>query len=706
MNRANLEDRERQHDCERQNRVEDKLRILQRLIMRGETLVFVLGVMFASSAMSQEVVGIQVTPHQFSDQMRWRRPPKAELSAKIELYVKNTTSSDVVLSSDQPPTFDGKSTSKMLSDSEWAWHDTPSSWLDGHVTLPPESLTVFTINGKSAAWGIGTKHQLQMGSTVAESVAATEFAIEQPVSWLSAVTFLSVDEQANESDSVRPNKIVVHLANNGEKPLQILSVKLWLPKPGSSHHIFHPAREFDELDCFPSHGVISAKSKGGFTLMCERLPLTYTVVELRVKPQGGKTESLWAHLRIRREVFDISGGWVASKINGRNSLAIDDYLAILKRMHINTGQIQEVAGYTDNPDQYKKLPLKRFNRLWPLDRYDTDSMLPSIHAVEFLGEPQYGGGRPVAPQEVWKKLAPYQASRLPTSLTLSEEHSWRYYAGLSDYPHYDAYRVTAPAADSWRAYDRWGGDRIRWGAPLETIGVMTRSLRELSRPRPIAYWSQGAHDGWKSRWNPRRSSPTPDELRAQAWHGLANRITSLYWFNLSLKSLVAFPDLIEPITRVNREIRMLDELFLNGDAYEYRRTDDGWDLSPIASATAVLMVANDLRYRADIPKREFVFPSRDANFEFKRPDWLAEPLVVFRVDADGTHDVTHTTSDGSIELEDRVHVAGIYLATTDISLRSRIDTSHATLIELEKSTLFDPAKNANDLARLKQYALE
>jgi hypothetical protein len=39
------------------------------------------------------------------------------------------------------------------------------------------------------------------------------------------------------------------------------------------------------------------------------------------------------------------------------------------------------------------------NRLQPFERYDTDAMLPRIHAVEFLGEPQYGGGKPVAPQE-------------------------------------------------------------------------------------------------------------------------------------------------------------------------------------------------------------------------------------------------------------------------------------------------------------------
>lgn len=84
--------------------------------------------------------------------------------------------------------------------------------------------------------------------------------------------------------------------------------------------------------------------------------------------------------------------------------------------------------------------MKLFNRLWPLDQWDTDDWLPKIHAVEFLGEPQDRVGRPVAPQEVFAELLPYRTSRLATSVTN--------YAGLSDYPHYDAYRVVAPAANS------------------------------------------------------------------------------------------------------------------------------------------------------------------------------------------------------------------------------------------------------------------
>ncbi|MFM8327874.1 MAG: hypothetical protein ACKN9U_23680, partial [Pirellulaceae bacterium] len=148
---------------------------------------------------------------------------------------------------------------------------------------------------------------------------------------------------------------------------------------------------------------------------------------------------------------------------------------------------------------------------------------------------------------------------------------WRHYAGLSDYPHFDAYRVVAPAADSWRQYDRWGDRRISWGAPLETIGVLTRSLRDLSRPVSIAAWSQGPHAGWGGFLDGRRRrSPTPAELRSQALHALASRITSLYWFNLSRKSLLKFPDTWDAMRRVGREIQMMAPSLLDGDAAYYQ----------------------------------------------------------------------------------------------------------------------------------------
>ncbi len=70
-------------------------------------------------------------------------------------------------------------------------------------------------------------------------------------------------------------------------------------------------------------------------------------------------------------------------------------------------------------------------------------------------------------------------------MTHSEERIWRYYAGLSDYPHFDAYRVVAPAADNCD-FTSVGTDKtITWGAPLETIGNLCRSQRELNRPHAM-----------------------------------------------------------------------------------------------------------------------------------------------------------------------------------------------------------------------------
>ncbi len=298
---------------------------------------------------------------------------------------------------------------------------------------------------------------------------------------------------------------------------------------------------------------------------------------------------------------------------------------------------------------------------------------------------------------------------MPTSVTHSEERVWRYYAGLADFPHYDAYRVTAPAPDSWGSYDRWGGEKICWGAVLETIGDMTRSLRDLNRPRPIAYWSQGAHDGWGG-WvgfaGRKRTSPTPDELRAQAYHALAQRITSLYWFNLSLKSLVKFRDLIEPITRVNREIRLLEEFLLAGDAFEYRREDRGghpsWDLASVTGPNGALLFALDLEYTPEKEDKVFKFAPRNGTFNFRLPSYLRQPADVFRLDADGTHDVEFLFVDGRLQVNDRVTVAGIYVAAPGTGLREQLQQRHAELIRQEKSFGFDPATQDRDFQTLQQ----
>ena len=590
-----------------------------------------------SQACAADLVGVSVIPHSIETSMRYRQPLDPELSARVQIFIKGPAT---------PTTFDGRTPAELLASDEWAWHD-----LGAAVQAPEEALTVWSFNGKSSRWGVGKQFALQ-----GVGLQAVNVPIQSPEVWISAATFLASD------NGLQPDSVVVHLANESTQELRVNSLRLWLPKDSTSWQILWPQEPL------PVTTSVPPKDKGFVKCRVPRLPLAYAALELDTN-----AGPIWAHLRIKREAFDISGGWVGDHLTSAS------YLQLLAHLHVNTGHIGSVPGYTDNPALYDRWPLKLFNKLEPLTSYDTDAWLPKIHAVEFLGEPQYGGGRPVPPQEVFDALLPYRASRLATSLTHSEERIWRWYAGLSDFPHYDAYRVVAPSPDAWGLYDRWGGRKILWGAPLETIGDMCRSLRKLNRPMPCAYWSQGPADGWGGGFDGRkRRSPTPDELRAQALHALSTRITSLYWFNLSLKSLLKFPDTWEPIKRVGREIRMLEPFFLEGDAYRFeRRRRDGepdWDLASVAAPDAAVLFALDTAYTAHKKDNVFAFGApRTAVFTFELPPWLRGATDVFRVDADGIHEVKWRVEENGVVIDDTRSRDAIYLATKSPSLRTAVE---------------------------------
>ncbi|MBM3995124.1 MAG: hypothetical protein FJ303_13375 [Planctomycetes bacterium] len=613
--------------------------------------------LFASAvaAPGAEIVGVTVTPHVIAESMQYRRPRDPDLAAKVQLFVKGPA---------VPGTFEGKTPAELLKAGKWAWHDLATA------QKPPDgALAVWTFNGKSKQWGVGKKFGLD-----SEGLGKLTVPIEAPTRWISTINFLA------PLGKVEPDTVVIHLANDSDKPLRVTSLRWWLPKERKDWQVLwpQPAKAVE--------GVIPPRDRGFVKIQADKpFPLTYAAVEVTTD-QG----PLWEHLRVKREAFDIGGGWVA------DNLKHEPYLKLLSRLHINMGQIQGVPGYTDQPKLYDRYPIKLCNRLWPLEEWDTDAWLPKIHAVEFLGEPQYGGGRPMPPQEVFDKFLPYRASRLPTSVTHSEERVWRFYAGLSDYPHYDAYRVVAPAADAWRQYDRWGGKRISWGAPLETIGDMCRSLRELNRPMPCAYWSQGPHDGWGGGFltGRARRSPTPDELRSQAIHALSTRITSLYWFNLSLKALRKFPDTWEPIARVGREIRMLEPFFLEGDAYRFERLKkDGkpdWDLASVAAPEAVVLFANDLSYTPDPKQSTFVFGDpRAVSFRFVLPPWLRKADDVFRVDADGMHEVKWKADGDAVVIEDRRSRDAIYIATRSKEVRTGVEQRRQAALKREKANAIE-----------------
>ena len=645
--------------------------------------------------------GVTVTPHRQSQDMRYRKETDFSLGARTQIFVQNTSLSPVSVKPDTDIRLRGRTPKALLEADEWAWYDFPDAWEDPLI-LAPDALTVWTWNGKRASWGVDTQADLKVSIPGQETESeACKISLAEPKLWLSAVTFLGA------KNNPFPDRLIFHVANQTDTALHVEACRLWLPMDNGTWRVLLAGKWHEDLQTFPSDGVIPANDRGGAIIETGKLPLTYTALEVRLRDDQNNPVTLWAHVRIKRELFDISGGWVSSKAREGSTLTHEPFLKTLKRMHLNTAHIGEVRGYTDNPDLYAKYPLKRFNKLADLERYDTDAMLREIHAVEFLGEPQYGGGRPVPPMAVWRKLTPYQGSRLATTVTHSEERIWRFYAGLSDYPHYDAYRVTAPAADSWRSYDRWGDERIRWGAPLEGIGIMTRSLRELNRPASIAYWSQGASNGWRGYG--RRSSPTPEELRAQAYHALAARITSLYWFNLSLESILKFPDLIEPITWVGREIRLLEDYYLEGDATHYERINrsgkPAWDVSVVAGPQGTVLFALDLDYQVDPEDKVFMFNApRDAVIDFELPAYARSPLTVFRVNAHEVTSVPFNVTQMGIRVRGKFGDVNVFVATRERDAEKTLEARRKTLIALEHAFEFDPAHNSTDLEQLRAIA--
>jgi len=645
--------------------------------------------------------GVTVTPHLQSHEMRYRQAADFSLGARTQLFIHNVSDSPLPLEPDTDIHLRGRTPKELLEADEWAWYDFPDAWKEQPITLPPKAMTVWTWNGKHQEWGVGTNADISIrlpGKD--EATAQFQIPIEQPQVWLSAVTFLG------KKENPFPDRLIFHVVNQKEGQLKLESCRLWLPDNNSNWRVLLPQEWKSNLETFPKNGAIPSGDRGGATVATGVLPLTYTALEVRLRDAKNDPVTLWAHLRIKREVFDISGGWVSSKVNGHSTLTFEPYLMTLAGMHINTGHIGEVGGYTDNPELYLRYPLKRFNKLADFKRYDTDPMLKHIHAVEFLGEPQYGGGHPVPPMDVWRQLAPYQSNRLITTVTHSEERIWRFYAGLSDYPHYDAYRVCAPSPDSWRQYERWGEERIRWGAPLETIGEMTRSLRELNRPASIAYWSQGAHSGWDRYGGRERTSPTPEELRAQAYHALAARITSLYWFNLSLESILKFPDLIEPIRMVGREIRLLEDYYLEGDAYHHERlAKEGrpdWDVSVIASPRGAVLFALDLNYKPDTVEKVFRFePPRDAVITFPLPTYLRKPVKVLKINSSEITSIPFELTTDGIRIKAEFSDVNVFLTTYQNEVLTALEKRRKELEAFEDSFGFDPARNSTDLEQLK-----
>jgi hypothetical protein len=647
---------------------------------------------------SLSVAGMNVVPHSIEVTMKYAKKHSKDRSEWVLLFVKNEGKNPVTIDSTLKLTINGKPPGEWRRKGKLAWHGFPEDMPNEAYPLPPGALCVWQLNGKNRRWLKGGAFDLVSDK---KGLLNANLRPDSPKTYISRVLF-------GGGAGLYPSDCTIHLVNDQLTEVTIEEIVYWLPDEKGSKHALLPSLRVQKMDTYPSGKKLAGQARGILSVTGQQFLLCNVAVEVRLKNADGQAFSIWAFQKIRKESFDISGGWVNYPIGGQSSITVEPFLQTLRSLHINTAHYNGAKGYSDQRQPgglFEKYPLKFFGHLLPVAAFDQDSILPLVHGLEIMGEPQYGGGTPVPPQKVWQELQPFSSSRMPTTLTHSEERIWRFYAGLSDYPHYDAYRVSAPAADVWTKYDRWGGQRIAWGSPLEGIGAMTRSLRNLNRPWPIAYWSQGPHEGWEVYGGRQRTSPTPSELRSQAYHALANGITSLYWFNLSWKSMAMFPDCLAPMQRVGREIKLLEGYYLKADLATYRQTSENgrplWDLTTLVSPDAALLFALDLDYKADPVTKTFIFKGEgQASFEFDLPNWLGSNWVLVKIGENGPERIPHEKlASQRLRLTDQVAEVGIYLVLTKEKALDDLKQKYLQLLDFERNIGFDPAKNPTDFQR-------
>jgi hypothetical protein len=183
--------------------------------MRELAVLMFMSVCGRACLSAAEIVGTSVIPHRMESAMRYRKPPDPDLAARMQLFIKGPAT---------PRTFSGSTPSELLAAGEWAWHDLATA-----VPAPEGALTVWSFNGKSSRWGCGQLFPMQ-----ADGLLDQDMVIKAPESWISAATFLSSD------GAPQPDRVLIHVVNDSDAPLELRQLRLWLPIDGPTWQTLWP----------------------------------------------------------------------------------------------------------------------------------------------------------------------------------------------------------------------------------------------------------------------------------------------------------------------------------------------------------------------------------------------------------------------------------------------------------------------------------
>ena len=654
-----------------------------------------------------EILGVSVLPHTKSGNIEYNitdsNSTNNNIGAVVHIYLKNNTDEIIY-----PQVKLGGKTACEYLDSypqKISWASTPDtraerkydkelsdefdSFVPATTYIPAGAVDCYSFNiadGSLIYDGI-----LFASSANGKSVSMTLYADYQ---------YVSIDRiqwSSSYNDKCYPDTLEYYLNNRSSSETKVNYIKIY---DGTEMYNLHYWNEFQDGKISDGNITVGATDVGfGKCTLSSPLSFREYLVEFNIT-NGDRTYSLIHKFRPLIYDFDISVGWAS------NDIEIESYIKAISSMHFNTAIGAFDSSYYLRDEAFRKqYPIKIFGYN-ERERNVSDKMtvengvvtvydIDDIHAALPFGEPQLNDveGKQ-QPMRVYNKLLMYRNSPYATNITLTHEPAFYRFAGLSDFCHYDAYRVVAPFSDAWYQYIPYVSENkyaLYWGAPLETTGDYMRSLAAMNKPNPVAAWTQGANT-WDTfpRFTSQvqyMDSPNPYELRVQAYLNVANGAASLYWFNIDGEDLLYYKESSLEMMYVNREFTAIGDYLAKQIPYWYER-EENIDLNVNIGSDYAVLFATDLNYKVSDEQYKYIGSDKEQTLKFEIPDYLADYTDLVKITKDGVFLCDSTYSGNEVIINDNVDMTAMYVLGYD-GLYEKLENNYNAVVAKETFNIYN-----------------
>ncbi len=638
-----------------------------------------------SSPLSLEIAGVTVAPHYVSGEIPNYRDEEKFLSkfspgAHIRIFVRNNGLTGI----NPEVLLNGKTGRELITSNTVSYCDLPDireTATKMSTEIPAGGLDCYMLNIVSPnfyANGINLKFRDKISGNTTEKL----IQIKPPDLYASRIVF-------NASDGSKfPDGFYIYFNNDADKNAQISQVKIWKASKTYTEHWWSESFEPGKITWFGEQGNVPANEINGALVSTGKLPFGETIIEFEVN-RNSAVEKMYYVVKPMIINFDIGLGWDFELLSKSEA-----YCKTIKFMHFNTVN-GDAKDFLANKEWAEKYPMKRFSKLEAESATTDENELKTIHGAEHFGEPQFGK-RPA--QEIFNYYTTYRNSGFPSTLTLSHEPGFFLYAGVVDYNHFDAYRVTAPHADKWGNYEKYGNKNVKWGSPLETIGDYMRTLNRISYPNPVAAWTQAMADDWTSPARKNAGNPNNLEMRIQAYEAVANGATSLYWFNMGGKTVINNRGSLGETQRVNREIMVVGDMLSKTMPFWWQNRFLDIDLNVLAGPDYAALFAIDLKYRVSESNQFISSGKRSETMSFKIPAYLLQCDAAVKITHEGVFPVDVQVTDGNAIISDTFETTGMYIFyhSGTRNWKELLTKRYNEIRATEASWQFDPINNDAD----------